>query len=330
MISQECHQNAIRQASDSQSEARRLLVRLVTDLRLPDFIEKTVRTVNRHDLKGKIDVSSRYSVHETPALRTDMMIQLDDVTQHYGVRPVLRKINLTIETGHLVAIIGPNGMGKSTLLGVMAGTLSPQKGTVTINGLIRKSNVEDELSIRRTTVFLPDKPWLPRNQTGREYLIGVGRLYEITDEDLLDHIERLLRVFELEKEGDWPIRSYSAGQQKKIALCSALVTRAKTYLLDEPFSGGLDPSGILALKQILRRLVDRDGATVVMTTPVPELLEELADAIIVLRQGEVVAYDSPEGLRRQCQCTGALDEVIARMIHPRTLENLAEYFEETS
>lgn len=259
-----------------------------------------------------------------------MMIQLDDVTQHYGVRPVLRKINLTIETGHLVAIIGPNGMGKSTLLGVMAGTLSPQKGTVTINGLIRKSNVEDELSIRRTTVFLPDKPWLPRNQTGREYLIGVGRLYEITDEDLLDHIERLLRVFELEKEGDWPIRSYSAGQQKKIALCSALVTRAKTYLLDEPFSGGLDPSGILALKQILRRLVDRDGATVVMTTPVPELLEELADAIIVLRQGEVVAYDSPEGLRRQCQCTGALDEVIARMIHPRTLENLAEYFEETS
>lgn len=257
------------------------------------------------------------------------MIQIDNVTQHYGVRPVLRKIDLTIQTGTLAAIIGPNGMGKSTLLSVMAGTLSPQKGTVTIDGLVRKSTVEAELAIRRAAVFLPDKPWLPKNRTGREYLIGVGRLYDIPDEELLDHIERLLRVFELEKEGDWPIRSYSAGQQKKIALSSALVTKARIYLLDEPFSGGLDPSGILALKHILRRLVDREGATVVMTTPVPELLEELADTIIVLRQGEVIAHDSPDGLRRQCQCSGQLDEVIARLIHPRTLENLAEYFEES-
>lgn len=258
------------------------------------------------------------------------MIQLQNITQHYGVRPVLKKIDLTVDTGRLVAIIGPNGMGKSTLLGVMAGTLSPQRGTVQIDGLLRKSSVDVELAIRRTTVFLPDKPWLPKNRTGREFLIGVGRLYDISDDDLLDHIERLLRVFELEKEGDWPIRSYSAGQQKKIALSSALVTRAKTYLLDEPFSGGLDPSGILALKHILRRLVDHEGATVVMTTPVPEILEELADSIVVLRQGEIVAHDSPQGLRRLCQCSGPLDEVVARLIHPRTLENLANYFEERS
>ena len=256
------------------------------------------------------------------------MIRIENVTQHYGVRPVLRKIDLVIETGQLVAIIGPNGMGKSTLLGVIAGTLSPQKGTVTIDGLVRKSTVEAEFAIRCSTVFLPDKPWLPKNRTGREFLIGVGRIYGIPDDELLDHIERLLKVFELEKEGDWPIRSYSAGQQKKIALSSALVTRAKTYLLDEPFSGGLDPSGILALKHILRRLVEREGATVVMTTPVPELLEELVDSIVVLRQGAVVAHDSPAGLRREIQCSGSLDDVIARMIHPRTLENLADYFAE--
>jgi ABC-2 type transport system ATP-binding protein len=257
-----------------------------------------------------------------------MAIRLEDITQHYGVRPVLHHIDLTVGTGELVAIIGPNGMGKSTLLGVMAGTLSPQHGRVFIDGLERKSTVEAELAIRRSAVFLPDKPWLPRNRTGREYLIGVGRLYEISEDDLLDHIERLLKVFELEREGDWPIRSYSAGQQKKIALSAALITRARTYLLDEPFSGGLDPSGILALKHILRHLVDRENATVVMTTPVPEILDELADSIVVLRQGEIVAHDSPAGLRRLCQCSGPLDEVIARLIHPRTLENLADYFDE--
>jgi ABC-type multidrug transport system ATPase subunit len=256
------------------------------------------------------------------------MIQLTDVTQHYGVRPVLKRINLTIENGQVVAIIGPNGMGKSTLLSVMAGVLSPQRGAVSIDGQLRKYTVESELAIRRRSVFLPDKPWLPKDRTGREFLIGVGRLYSIDDTELLDHVERLLQVFELEREGDWPIRSYSAGQQKKIALSSALITRAPLLLLDEPFSGGLDPSGILALKRILRRLVDRDGATVVMTTPVPEILEELADSIVVLRNGEVVAHDTAEGLRRMVQTNGMLDEVIARLIHPKTLDNLEKYFEE--
>lgn len=255
------------------------------------------------------------------------MIQLTDVTQHYGVRPVLKRINLTIQAGQVVAIIGPNGMGKSTLLSVMAGVLSPQRGSVYIDGQLRKGTVESELAIRRRSVYLPDKPWLPKDRTGREFLIGVGQLYSIDDTDLLEHVDRLLNVFELEREGDWPIRSYSAGQQKKIALSSALITRAPLMLLDEPFSGGLDPSGILALKRIFRHLVDRQGGTVVMTTPVPEILEELADSIVVLRNGEIVAHDTAEGLRRMVQTSGMLDEVIARLIHPKTLDNLARYFE---
>lgn len=256
------------------------------------------------------------------------MIELTDVTQHYGLRPVLKKIDLRVESGELVALVGPNGMGKSTLLSVMAGALSPQHGRVLINGLERKSSVEAELRIRCQTVYLPDRPWLPKNRTGREYLMAVGQLYAIPGEELMDHVERLLTVFELVKEGDWPIRSYSAGQQKKIALSAALVTKAPILLLDEPFSGGLDPSGILALKHILRRLVDREEATVVMTTPVPEILEELADRIAIIRNGEIVAFDTAEGLRRMSQCQAGLDEVMARLIHPKTLENLERYFAE--
>lgn len=256
------------------------------------------------------------------------MIELQRVTQHYGVRPVLRNIDLSIRTGELVALVGPNGMGKSTLLGVMAGSLSPQHGRVIIDGLERKSSPEAELQIRRKAVYLPDRPWLPRNRTGREFLSAVGRLYDVPDDALIDHVERLLSVFELEREGDWPIRSYSAGQQKKIAISGALVTNASILLLDEPFSGGLDPSGIMALKHILRRLVERHGVTVVMTTPVPEILEELADRIAIVRGGEIIAFDTPEGLRRLSQCSRGLDEVMTRLINPRTLENLDHYFAE--
>jgi ABC-2 type transport system ATP-binding protein len=265
---------------------------------------------------------------DAASLRETHMIRLEQVTQHYSVRPVLKRISLTIEAGELVAVIGPNGMGKSTLLSVMAGILSPQHGKVFIDGMERKSTVEQELAIRQRTVFLPDKPWLPKNRTGREFLIGVGQIYRIPADDLLDHVDRLLQVFELTKEGDWPIRSYSAGQQKKIALSSALVSRAPIMLLDEPFSGGLDPSGILALKHILKHRVEQEGATIVMSTPVPELLEELAKRIIVMRNGDVIAFETPDQLRIRSQCNGPLDEVIARLVHPRTMENLQNYFGE--
>ena len=185
---------------------------------------------------------------------------------------------------------------------------------------------DEEREIRRRVVYLPDHPWLPVSRTGREYLLGVGRLYEIDDGPLLDHIQRLLELFELGKEGDWPIRSYSNGQKKKIALAGALVTRTPILLLDEPFGGGLDPSGILALKHVLRRLTERAETTIVITAPEPEIVEEVAQKVIVLREGRVAAFDTIEGLRKLTESNGSLAEVLARLIHPQTLDNIERYF----
>jgi ABC-type multidrug transport system ATPase subunit len=253
------------------------------------------------------------------------MFRVVDIVQHYGVRPVLKGITLEIGAGQLVAVVGPNGMGKSTLLSVMAGILAPQRGYVEYDGLRRRNSVADEIAIRRQVVFLPDHPFLPGASTGREFLLAVGRLYEIDEERLMDHVDRLLGVFDLAREGDWPIRSYSNGQQKKIAICSALATEAPILLLDEPFSGGLDPSGILALKRILRHLVEHARATVVLTTPVPELVEELADRIVVIREGELLADDTPSGLRQQTRCSGPLTTVLERLIFPEAESVIDEY-----
>src|SRR5580700_2567864 len=107
------------------------------------------------------------------------MIELINVTQHYGVRPVLKRINLRIEKGELVVIVGPNGMGKSTLLGVIGGALQPQHGRVVIDGNERRRSAEEELAIRRRAVYLPDQAWLPPGRTGREFLLSVGQLYDI-------------------------------------------------------------------------------------------------------------------------------------------------------
>ena len=257
------------------------------------------------------------------------MIVLSAVTQHYGVRPVLRDISVKIPAGRLTAIVGPNGMGKTTLLGVMAGVLSPQRGYCEIDGLRRRRSEDEELEIRRRVVYLPDHPWLPVERTGRELLLAVGRLYDIDGDALLNHVERLLDLFQLAREGDWPIRGYSNGQKKKIALASALVTEAPILLLDEPFAGGLDPAGILALRHVLKRLASHPQRTVVLTAPVPELVDELADEIVVVRDGAIAAHDTPAGLRRLAGTSGPLAEVLARLTHPETLESVQRYFGES-
>src|SRR5215469_9638134 len=155
--------------------------------------------------------------------RDPSVIELIDITQHYGVRPVLRGVSLRIERGEVVVILGPNGMGKTTLLGVMGGVLSPQKGEVFIDGLRRRGSEEEELAIRKMSVYLPDQPWLPAQRTAREFLQAVGRIYDVEDGRLMEHVEQLLHLFDLEGTGEGPIRSLSAGQKKKVALCSALV-----------------------------------------------------------------------------------------------------------
>lgn len=256
------------------------------------------------------------------------MIELRDITQHYGIQPVLKRVSLTIQAGELVVVVGPNGMGKSTLLAVLGGMLAPQHGRVTIQGRQRRASADDEWAIRRQTVYLPDQPWLPSLRTPREFLLSVGRLYGIADARLFEHVERLLNLFELSAQSNQAIRGLSAGQKKKVALSATLITDAPILFLDEPFSGGLDPSGLLALKRLLRRRVTEQQATIVLTSPVPEIVEEIADRIVILRNGEIAACDTLEGLRQSTGIAGSLGEILEQMLYPETTRRLQEYFQE--
>lgn len=253
------------------------------------------------------------------------MITVLDVTHHYGSRRVLRDVSLHVRRGELMALMGPNGMGKSTLLSLMAGLLSPIRGTVEIDGVPRRRTPDEERAIRRKVAYVPADTWLP-SARGREWLFGVGRLYDVPIPRLLDHVDRLIDLFDLGKQQDELPSSYSTGQKKKLALAAALVTEAPILLLDEPFSGGLDPSGILALKRVLRWRVEQEGATVVVATPVPELVSELADRVAVIRDGQLVACDTVPMLIATTGVSGGLDEAYERLTRGRTESNVEQYF----
>lgn len=253
------------------------------------------------------------------------MIEVSNVFHHYGLRPILQDINFMVEAGQTLAIIGPNGTGKTTLLDLMSGFASPAEGTVSINGRVRRSSVENELAIRQETVFLPAEPWFPKNITGRDFLLGVGELWSVPVRRLFAHTDRLLSVFQLDAIADSDISAYSTGQRKKIGLCSALICEASILLLDEPFSGGLDPAGLTAMKQILKYLTERQDRTVVLTSPVPELVEEVADEVLILNEGTILKHDTVENVKREAEAP-TLDEALRKLIFPETEHELQDYF----
>jgi ABC-type multidrug transport system ATPase subunit len=253
------------------------------------------------------------------------MIDLVKIRHHYGARPVLRDVSLRVSRGEVIALMGPNGMGKSTLLGVAAGVLWSLEGHVEIDGIRRRSSEEAELAIRQRVAFLPAEPWLPISKTGREWLLAVGRLYGVDDRRLLAHVDRLLDLFDLNDRADSVTAAYSTGQRKKLALCAALVTDAPILMLDEPFAGGLDPSGILAFKRILQHHAKQRDRTILLATPVPELVDEIADRVALIVGGEIIAFETPAELKRRTN-TSTLAEAYEQLASPETLAKIDRYF----
>jgi ABC-type multidrug transport system ATPase subunit len=254
------------------------------------------------------------------------VIDVVNVTHHYGIKPVLRDVSIQVNQGEVLALMGPNGTGKSTLMQVMAGVIGPYRGFCRIDGKQRRGSEAEEVAIRRKVAYLPAESWLPGSMSGREWLLAVGRLYDIEYMRLFDHVERLLSLFDLASKADSPMSSYSTGQQKKISLAGALVTEAPILLLDEPFSGGLDPTGIIAMRRVLQHAARSGQTTIVIATPVPELVEEVAHRIAILRDARVYAHDTIEGLRAMAGGASRLDEVYQVLANPEGAARIDEYF----
>jgi ABC-type multidrug transport system ATPase subunit len=210
-------------------------------------------------------------------------------------------------------------------MSVIAGVQWPLMGHVEIDGRRRRSSPETELEIRRQVVYLPAEPWLPIGLTGRAWLLSVGGVWDVPIDHLMNHADQLLDLFDLADKGDSPMVSYSTGQRKKIALAGALITEAPIMLLDEPFAGGLDPSGILALRRVLQHRAQGDDYTILFATPVPELVEELADRVAILAGGQMLAFDTLAGLRAATRVSGSLDNVYEQIVRPQTLQSIDRY-----
>ena len=223
----------------------------------------------------------------------NLCIAATDVDHRYAQRVALKGVHVQARVGKMLGLLGPNGGGKSTLLGLLATRLRLQSGSVRILGLdllTRQSEIRQRIGV----VF--QRPALDRRLTVYENLKYAGQIYGLHGQILESRIQELLSQFRLEDRRDERVEHLSGGLARRTELSKGLLHRPDLVLLDEP-STGLDPAARRDLWNVLHGLKE-SGVSVIVSTHLASEGEQ-CDDVVILNQGQVVAAGTPDGLRAE-------------------------------
>jgi ABC-2 type transport system ATP-binding protein len=221
------------------------------------------------------------------------VLEVEAVEKRFGETRALAGVDLATAAGQVVGLLGPNGAGKTTLVRIVATLVAPDRGSVRVGG---HDVVRDPAAVRRTIGLAGQNAGLEEKMTGRENLVMAGRLYQLGAREARRRADEVLERFGLTDVADRRVETYSGGMRRRIDLGASLVGRPRLLLLDEPTTG-LDPRSRAQVWEFVRDLA-REGAAVLLTTQYLEEADELAQEIVVIDHGRVIAADTPEALKR--------------------------------
>ena len=220
------------------------------------------------------------------------MLQIKQLTKHYGTKTAVDGLTLTIQPGEIYGFLGPNGAGKTTTLKCCCGILQPDSGEVLVDGV---SMQKEPLRAKQKLAYLPDDPKLYEYMTGIQYLDFIADVYGVSDAARAERTRIYSERFDLNDALSQPIGAYSHGMKQKLAIISALLHAPKLILMDEPFVG-LDPLASHQLKQTMRAFCDAGGA-IFYSTHVLEVAEKLCDRVAIIKNGTLVRSGPIEKVR---------------------------------
>ena len=224
----------------------------------------------------------------------DIAVQVRALVKTYGTTRALDGVDLEIPAGKVLGLLGPNGAGKTTTVRILTTLLRPDSGEAWVAG---HDVLADPDPVRRKIGLSGQYAAVDENLTGFENLYMVGRLYGRKKAAARQRARELLARFALEEAADRPAKGYSGGMRRRLDLAGALVAEPTVVVLDEPTTG-LDPGGRLDTWDIIKELV-ADGTTVLLTTQYLEEADQLADTIVVIDKGKVIARGSADELKAQ-------------------------------
>ncbi|MDV3348603.1 ATP-binding cassette domain-containing protein [Leptothoe sp. LEGE 181152] len=220
------------------------------------------------------------------------VLEVKDLTKHFGQMLVLRGVNLSAERGTVLGVLGPNGSGKTTTINCLTTLLVPDGGVAKIAGY---DVVDDPAAVRSLIGLTGQFAAVDETLTARENLVLFGRLLRLSNKVARQRADELLTQFELTEAGNRSVKTFSGGMRRRLDLAASIVVSPLVLFLDEPTTG-LDPRSRQQLWSVVQDL-KAQGITIVLTTQYLEEADALADRIVVIDRGQVIAQGTVDELK---------------------------------
>ena len=220
------------------------------------------------------------------------VIETNDLCKQYGNVLRVSHLDLSVPQGCIYGFLGPNGAGKSTTLKLLLGLVRPTAGSIQIFG--KRMRPANRLSILQQIGSLIESPSYYAHLTGEENLQIIATMRGVPQK----HIQEVLEIVRLDGQRNKRVVHYSLGMKQRLGLAAALLGYAKLLILDEP-TNGLDPAGIQEMRELICSLPSRFGMTVVVSSHLLSEIDQMADVVGIIREGELVFQDTLASLHNQ-------------------------------
>ena len=227
------------------------------------------------------------------------MLKIDELKVSYGGIEAVKGITFEVPDGKIVTLIGANGAGKSTTLKMILGLVRPTAGSISVFG--KEVNGHNRLDMLKQVGSLIESPSYYGHLTGEENLKVVQTLRGVPEKDIYE----VLEIVRLEGQRSKKVAHYSLGMKQRLGLAAALLGFPRLLILDEP-TNGLDPAGIQEMRELICSLPARFGMTVLVSSHLLSEIDQMADHVGIIREGELVFQDTLETLHRHSRHNLAL------------------------
>tara|TARA_B100001741_G_scaffold259582_1_gene223110 strand:- start:98 stop:826 length:729 start_codon:yes stop_codon:yes gene_type:complete len=238
-------------------------------------------------------------------------IEIKNLSKSYGSKLAVNGISFSIKENEIIGLLGPNGCGKTTTIGMMLGLLKPSNGEIKING---KKIEKNRIDILKNINFISPYIELPKKLTVKQNLIVYGKLYDI--ENLSKRIEYLTNKLKLENLLNRITGELSSGQKNRIALAKALINNPKVLLLDEP-TASLDPEIGDYVRTFLEDYISENNVSILLASHNMNEVTRLCSSILMMKDGEIIDSGKPSDLIEK-HGRENLEEVFLKLVRSKT------------
>ena len=239
------------------------------------------------------------------------MLEVKNLIKTFGNVRAIDNISFSTGQNEIFGMLGSNGAGKTTTMKIFACLLKPTGGTALVNNLDVTKN---PLEVKRLIGYLPEMPSLFEKLTGKEFMTMMGTLRGMENEGLEKRVDQYTKVLEFDDFLDLEIGTYSKGMRQRIAFAASVLHEPSILILDEPTSG-LDPRYAKIVKGWIKDYA-ASGKTVLMSTHVTEIANDLCHQVAVIHKGKIVGMDTPENLKKNLEVAN-LEDVFVKLVEGR-------------